>query len=153
MNFTTMNSSLPKSRFCYSYKPPGLVEPCCTPIVCATNEHIALIASQPNVVNNSTRTSERSLLLQTQQQFLQGVQSTNNNIVIQNTIQNSSIITSTLYGQLLGIKTQRYEPYKPYVPEFIPSSVIQLQMATANAGVPHSFFTAADCKGVQSVTT
>lgn len=153
MNFTTINTSLPKSRFCYSYKPPGLVEPCCTPIVCATNEHMALIASQPNVVNNSTRTSERSLLLQTQQQFLQGVQSTNNNIVIQNTLQNSSIITSTLYGQLLGIKAQRYEPYRPYVPEIIPSSVIQLQMATANAGVPQSFFTAADCKGVQSVTT
>jgi hypothetical protein len=153
MEFTTMNNCVAKSRFCYSYKPPGLVEPCCTPMVCATNEHIALIASQPMVVNNSTRTTERSLLLQAQQQFLQGVQSTSNNIVIQNTIQNSSIITSTLYGQLLGIKAQRYEPYRPYVPEFIPSSVIQLQMATANAGVPHSFFTATDCKGVQSVTT
>lgn len=152
MDFTTINNCQAKSRFCYSYKPPGLIEPCCKPLICATNEHMSLIASQPNVINNSTRSSERSLLLQTQQQFLQGVQSTNNNIVIQNTIQNSSIITSTIYGQLLGIKAQRYEPYKPYIPEFIPSSVIQLQMATANAGVPQSFFTVADCKGVQSVT-
>ncbi len=136
-------------RFCYSYKPPGIVESCCEPNKCV----ISTISSLPIVTNNSTRTSERTLLLQQQQQFLSEVSASNISSTVQNTINNSTIITSTIYGQLLGIRQQRYEPYQPYIYPVVPSSVVQLQMATANAGVPMSFFTMADCKGNQFVTT
>lgn len=142
-----------KCRFCYAYTPPGPVENCCIPKVCATNEHIALISSLPVVSNNSHKTTERSLLLASQQQMFQA----NNTIVISsivsNTIVNSANITSTLQGQLQEIKRDRYLPYRPYIPPVIPQSVIDLQMNTANAGVPHSIFTIANCKGSQFVTT
>jgi hypothetical protein len=68
-------------------------------------------------------------------------------------IENNSLITSTIYGQLLQVRNDRYLPYRPYIPPIVPSSVMQLQMATVNAGVPMSFFTIADCKGSQFVTT
>ena len=142
-----------KCRFCYSYKPPGPIDTCCEIKQCSTEGYISSVASQPNIINNSTRTSERTLLLQQQQQFLLSVAENNINSTIQNTINNSSIITSTIYGQLLNIRLQRYEPYQPYIPPVMPAHVMQLQMNTANAGVPMSFFTIADCKGVQSVTT
>ena len=148
-----MNCGVNKSRFCYSYKPPGLVEPCCVQPVCATNGHLELVSSLQMVTFNSTRTSERSLLLYNQQQYLQATQTAVVSSVIQSTIANSAAITSTLQGQRVQVAENRYLPYKPYVPPCIPPSVIQLQMATVNVGVPMSFFTAADCKGVQSVTT
>lgn len=142
-----------KSRFCYNYKPPGLVEPCCTTVPCTTNEFISSISSLTMVTYNSTRTSERSLLLQKQQEFLQGIQTATTASTIQSTVQNSAVITSTLQGQLLQVRDARYLPYAPYIPPIIPSSVVQLQMATVNVGVPQSFFTIMDCKGSQSVTT
>lgn len=140
-------------RFCYNYKPPGPIIECCVPKVCATDEFLGSISSLMPVVNNSTRASERSLLLQNQQQFLTAVYTNNTNSTIQSTIQNSTMITSTLYGQLLQLQSQRALPYQPYVYPCVPQSVIDFQMATVNAGVPHSFFTIADCKGSQSVTT
>jgi len=146
-----MKSAL-ECRFCYSYKAPGLVKNCCEPIQCS-NDNLLSIVNISSVINNNTRTSERSLLLQKQQNFLSGINTVNINSTVQTTINNSSIITSTIYGQLLGVRQQRYEPYQPYVPPVIPSSVMQLQMATANAGTPMSFFTIADCKGNQFVTT
>jgi hypothetical protein len=142
-----------KSRFCYSYKPPGFVENCCLPKVCATNEHISLISSLPMVINNNTKTSEKSLLLSLQQQFLQENNSNQVSSIVSSTIANSIIIENELYGQLQQIQRDRYLPYKPYIPPVIPQHVMDLQMATANAGVPHSFFTCADGKGVQFVTT
>ena len=147
------NNCINKSRFCYSYTPPGQIDNCCKPTVCATNEHIALISSIPMVVNNSTRTSERSLLLSMQQQFLQCNVASQVSSVVSTTIANSTAIANTLFSQLQEIQRERYEPYQPYMPPVIPQSVIDLQMNTINAGVPHSFFTVADCKGVQSVTT
>jgi len=142
-----------KCRFCYNYKPQSLVETCCVPPVCATNESIALISSCLPVVNNSNKTSERSLLLQAQQTFLREVAATNIASTIQYTQQNISSINNTLYGQLQLVRKQRYEPYQPYIPPVIPQSVMELQMNTVNAGVPVSFFTIADCKGSQFVTT
>jgi hypothetical protein len=143
----------PACRFCYSYKPPGPIDTYCEPPVCATNEYLSSIATLPDVVNNSSRTSEQSLLLAQQQMYLQGIVSTSVASTIQSTIQNSTSITSTLYGQLLQVRQDRFLPYRPYVPPMIPSSVIQLQMNGANVGVPHAFFTIVDCKGSQSVTT
>lgn len=141
-----------KSRFCYSYKPPGTIDNCCKPTQCATNDHIALISSLPMVVNNSSKTSEGALLLFGQQQYQQEIISAQVNSTVQNTLANSTLITSTLYGQLLEVQRERYLPYQPYMPPVVPQSVIDLQMNTANVGVPHSFFTCADAKGVQFVT-
>ena len=143
----------PKCRFCYSYTPQGPIEKCCVTTVCATNEHIALISSLPVVTNNSNKTTERSLLLASQQQFFQANNTNQVSSIVSNTIANSSIITSTIQGQLIQIQRDRYLPYRPYIPEVIPQSVIDLQMNTANAGVPHSVFTIANCKGSQFVTT
>jgi hypothetical protein len=143
----------PKCRFCYSYTPPGPVEKCCIPNLCATNEHIALISTLPVVTNNSNKTTERSLLLATQQQWFQANNTNQVSSIVSNTISNSASITSTIQGQLLEVRRDRYLPYRPYIPEVIPQSVIDLQMNTANAGVPHSVFTIANCKGSQFVTT
>lgn len=142
-----------KCRFCYNYKPQGFIDPCCPPQLCATNSYLSSISTLPNVMNNNIRTTEQSLLLAKQRKFLLD----SNKILLVSTleynIQNSTLITSTVYGQLLNLRNQRYEPYQPYIPPMIPSSVIQLQMNTINVGVPMSFFTIADCKGSQSVTT
>ena len=143
----------PKCRFCYSYTPPGPVEKCCIPNLCATNEHIALISTLPVVTNNSNKTTERSLLLASQQQWFQANNTNQVSSIVSNTISNSASITSTIQGQLLEVRRDRYLPYRPYIPEVIPQSVIDLQMNTANAGVPHSVFTIANCKGSQFVTT
>jgi hypothetical protein len=141
-------------RFCYSYKPPGVGgQTWCEPPVCTTNSTLSSLASLPPVVFNSSRTSERSLLLHQQGLFLQGVLSTSVASTVQDTLANSAMIASTLYGQLLQVRQDRFLPYQPYVPPVIPPSVMQLQMNTVNVGVPHSFFTIADCKGSQSVTT
>jgi hypothetical protein len=149
-----MNTScVSKCRFCYSYTPPGPIDNCCEPVICASNNYINSISSLSNVVNNNTRTSQQSLLLASQQTFYQDNYTTAVNSTLQYVNQNTSLITSTIYGQLLGIKQERYLPYQPQIPECPPPSVIQLQMNTANVGVPHSFFTIADCKGSQSVTT
>ncbi len=147
-------SDIKKCRFCYSYKPPGIGgQLCCEPPVCTTNSTLSSLSSLAPVVNNSSRTSERSLLLSQQQEFLLGVNSTNVASTVAGTYANSAVISSTLYGQLLQVRSDRYLPYQPYMPMVIPPSVIQLQMNTVNVGVPHSFFTIADCKGSQSVTT
>ena len=151
--YSTVNSYTNKSRFCYAYKPPGTIENCCQPVMCATNEFLASISSLTNVTNNNTRTSERSLLLYGQQQYLQETQASQVNMTVQSTINNSTLIANTIYGQLLQVRQQRYEPYQPYMPPVIPQSVIDLQMNTINVGVPHSVFTCADGKGVQFVTT
>lgn len=151
--FSTVNSYTNPCRFCYSYVPPAPVENCCSPVVCSTNDFLSSLASLPSVVNNSKGTTERSLLLYSQQQYLQETANSATQQIIQSTILNSSIIASTIYGQLLQVRQERYQPYQPYIPPVVPPSVIQLQMASVNVGVPHSFFTAADCKGVQSVTT
>jgi len=142
-----------KCRFCYSYKPPGPIINECKPLVCATDSYLSSISSLMPVVNNDTRTTERSLLLQAQTAFLQEVSANAITSTVQYTIANSTMITSTVYGQILEVQRLRYLPYQPYIPPMIPSSVIQLQMNTVNAGVPQSFFTMMDCKGSQSVTT
>jgi hypothetical protein len=151
--FSTVNSYTNKCRFCYSYTPPGPVDNCCKPNVCATNEHLQLISSLQMVTFNSTRTSERSLLLAGQQQFLEEISYQQTTSTVQATLANSTSITNTLIGQLYQVRQDRYQPYQPYMPPVVPPSVIALQMSTINVGVPHSFFTCADGKGVQFVTT
>lgn len=153
MNPSVSSCITNKSRFCYNYKRPGFIDPCCTPQVCATDSYLSSISSLPNVMNNNTRTTEQSLLLAKQRQCLMDTNTINQASTLQYNIHNSTLIDSTIYGQLLNLRLQRYEPYRPYIPPVMPSSVIQLQMNTANVGVPMSFFTIANCKGSQSVTT
>ena len=133
---------------CYSYKPHIQND-----ITCNTNNTLSNISTLPMVINNATRTSERSLLLASQNQMYKATYANNVNSTLQYTNNNTSTISDIINAQLLEIKKNRYQPYQPYIPPFIPSSVINLEMNTVNIGVPHSFFTMADCKGSQSVTT
>jgi hypothetical protein len=151
--FSTVNSYTNKCRFCYSYTPPGPIENCCPPVACTTNERIELISSLQMVTFNSTRTTERSLLLAGQQQFFSEISAQQTASTVQATLANTTGITNTLIGQLIQVQRDRYLPYQPYVPEVMPQHVIDLQMSTINVGVPHTVFTCADGKGVQFVTT
>jgi hypothetical protein len=135
----------PTCRFCYSYKPPGFIQP-----ICDTPMNITTMYSQPTIVNNSTQTNSASLLLATQQKLQIQNQSIILNSTLQSTINNAASINSTVYGQLLDVRNQRYVPYQPYVPEVMPESVLQLQRMTANVGNPMTNIM--KCKGSQSVT-
>lgn len=134
-------------RFCYHYKAPGLAETCCPPIKC-----ISTIASNSVITNNSTQTTEQSLLLASQRQYELDIQSTIIGSTIQSTIENSAAITTQLQAQLEDITFQRYAPYRPYIYPVVPSSVTELAMRTANVGNPMPPITILDCKGSQFVT-
>ena len=148
-----MNCGPNKSRFCYNYKPQGSIELCCQPNVCATNQFLSSITSLSMVTNNNNQTTEQSLLLATQLELLQCNRASTITSTLQYTLANSTTITSTLYSQMNELRNLRYQPYQPYIPPVIPSSVMELEMRTVNVGVPMSFFTIANCKGSQSVTT
>jgi hypothetical protein len=150
---TIQNCNPVRSRFCYSYTPPGVITECCVPVVCATNTYLSSISSLAPIIYNDSRTTEQSLLSYQQKVFLQEVQTSSITSTINYTIQNSTVITSTLNQQLLDLVLTRYLPYQRLPAPCPPPSVIQLQMQTVNVGVPHSFFTMMDCKGSQSVTT
>jgi hypothetical protein len=142
-----MNSNqLPKSRFCYAYTPPGVIDKCCTIPISATT-------TISSVIYNSGQTNTQSLLLATQQQCFSYSRDLMTSSMVQSTIANNNTIISSIYGQLSQIKTDRYEPYKPYVYPVIPQSVIDLQMNSANVGVPQPFFNCSNSKGIQFVTT
>ena len=147
------DNSCQKSRFCYNYKPPGVIEPCCVPVVCASSTYLSSIQAIPNVVNNSSRTIESSLLQASQRQLFQMNQMAQQERTLQTTLTNTTLITDQIMNQLADLRNQRYVPYKPYVYPEIPQSVIELQMRTANVGVPVPVFTMANCKGSQFVTT
>jgi len=137
-------------RFCYSYKPPGFIQPCCPPILSADLQTLSSISSSTFKVNNNINNTEQTMLLTRQTRFLQEVQSTTTMSTIQSTIANATAINSSMYSQLLNVKAQRYVPYQPYVPPFIPSSVMDLQRMTANVGNPMPPFM--NCKGSQFIT-
>ena len=135
----------PTCRFCYSYKPPGFIQP-----VCDISINLTTMSSQSTIVNNNTQTSCSALLLARQQQFQLQNQSTILSSTLVSTINNAESINQSMYSQLLNLRNQRYVPYQPYVPEVVPESVIQLKMMTANVGnrMPEIM----KCKGSQSVT-
>ena len=136
----------PTCRFCYSYKPPGFIQPVCNISVM----DLSTMCSQSTITNNNTQTNCSALLLAKQQQFQLQNQSTILSSTIQSTINNAASINSTVYGQLLDLRNQRYAPYQPYIPEVMPESVLQLQRMTANVG--NTMPNIMKCKGSQSVT-
>lgn len=142
-----------KSRFCYNYKPPGIIEPCCTPVVCATNQFISSITMLSTVTNNSTRTIESSLLQATVKQQQQEIEQQITYSTIQSTIANAADINEQIFNQLIDLKSQRYQPYQPYIYPVVPPSVMELQMRTANVGVGVTPDTIMNCRGSQFVTT
>ena len=142
----------PTCRFCYSYKPQGFIQPCCPPIVSADIQTLSSISSTTFKVNNNINNTDQTMLLARQACFLKGVQSTITMSTVQSTIANASAINSTIYSQLLNVKAQRYVPYQPYIPPFIPSSVMDLQRMTANVGNPMPPITCLTGRGSQFVT-
>jgi hypothetical protein len=139
-------------RFCYDYKPPGVADACCPPVVCASTM-ISIASSMTSTPSmNSAQATEQSLLLAYQRQFQIAVESTIIGSTIQSTIENSAAITAQLQAQLEDITFQRYAPYRPYIYPVVPSSVTDLAMRTANVGNPMPPITILDCKGNQFVT-
>jgi len=135
----------PTCRFCYSYKPPGFIQP-----VCDISMNLSTMCSQSDITNNNIQTSCSALLLAKQQQFQLQNQSTILSSTLQNTITNAESINNNVYAQLLNLRNQRYVPYQPYVPEVMPESVLQLQRMTANVG--NTMPNIMKCKGSQSIT-
>ena len=148
-----MNSNQPpRSRFCYAYTPPGFIDKCCNMGASNTGASNAL-TNISSVIYNSGQTNTASLLLASQQQCFSYNRELMTSSMVQSTIDNNTSIISSIYGQLSQIKTDRYEPYKPYVYPVVPQSVIDLQMNTVNVGVPRSFYNCGNGKGIQFVTT
>ena len=143
----------PTNRFCYNYKAQGFIQPCCPPIVSATNQYVSSIACTTSVIFGQSKTNQGVFLLNKQQDVNQAAQSTIIGNTVQSTINNANTITAQIQSQVIQIGQDKYIPYQPYIPPVIPSSVIQLQMATANVGVPMSFFTMSNCRGNQTVSS
>jgi hypothetical protein len=138
-----------QNRFCHKYKAPGFIQPYCKPVVAATNAYLSSMSCASGVISGQTQ----SVLLQMKEQAcIQAERSTLHTCTLHSTVQNTSNITAELYAQLVEIGKQRYIPYKPYIPPVIPSSVMQLQMATVNVGVPMTVITCLSGKGNQTIT-
>lgn len=127
------------------YKPQIFISNCCPTLI---NNNLELISTTAFIPKGLTSNS----LLQTQiQTFLED----NNNAQVsssyQNNITNQTSITNALNSELLTYAQNRNNKYIRKNPEIIPQSVIDLQMQTANTGVPHSIFSMKDCKGNQFI--
>ena len=140
------------NRFCYNYKPSGFIQPCCPPVVAATNSYLSSISCLTLITNGQTQTTQSALLAYRQKCFLQNQTSTMQCNTIQSTVQNTTSISDIIYAQLVQLGKDRYTPYQPYIYPVVPLSVIQLQMATANVGVPKTPITCLTGKGNQTVT-
>ena len=134
-----------KSRFCYSYQRPGLIETTCPSYPVVTSCPVA-------VANGNVQTTQGALLKYQQKQMIQQARDVVRTTTILNTIANVDSITKDIVNQTAQLMVQRYEPYRPYVYPVVPESVTQLQMMTANVGNPMPPMTIAKCKGSQFVT-
>lgn len=96
--------------------------------------------------------TQGSFLLARQMRQQQELQSTLTAQILQQIQANAPRIAATLQDEIVLLREQRYAPYRPRVVEVMPQSVIDLQMRTANVGVPVPTMTIADCKGIQFIT-
>jgi hypothetical protein len=96
--------------------------------------------------------TQSSFLLARQMQQQQELQATRTAQILQQIQANVPAITSTIQSELRMLQEERYTPYRPRAVEVMPQSVIDLQMRTANVGVPVPTMTIANCKGIQFVT-
>jgi len=150
---TDATSSITQScRFCYHYTQPTKNSVECRPIVSASSMYLSSIACSMPTTNNSANATQHSLLIGRKTMHTQQLQSTFVASTLQTILANKTSITTTLNAQLLQTKEQRYAPYLPYIPPVIPSSVMQLRMATANVGVPVTPIICKTGKGSQFVT-
>ena len=96
--------------------------------------------------------TQGTFLLARQMKQQQTLQSTLTAQILQQIQANAPRIASTLQDEIVLLREQRYEPYRPRVVEVMPQSVLDLQMRTANVGVPIPTMTIANCKGIQFIT-
>ena len=96
--------------------------------------------------------TQGSFLLARQRQQQQELQSTLTAQILQQIQANAPAIAATIQDELVIVQEQRYAPYRPRIVEVMPQSVLDLQMRTANVGVPVPTMTIANCKGIQFVT-
>ena len=143
-----------QSRFCYT----TLQRPS-EPLCCATEQQpvtpstLSIMSSLPCVVNNTRGATSQALLLSNcylQQQNASQQSSIQDKV--STLLATATQVEDSLRRQLAAETDARYNPYRPRLPEFIPSSVIELEMRTRNVGVPVPVMTIANCKGVQFVT-
>lgn len=144
-----------QSRFCYTTLQRPTEPFCCSvekqPITPST---LSTMATLPCVVNNSRGATSQALLLSNcylQQQNASQQSSIQDKV--STLLGTASQVEDALQRQLAAEAQTRYNPYRPRLPEFIPSSVLELEMRTRNVGVPIPVMTIAKCKGVQFVTT
>ena len=145
-----MSSITSPCRFCFAYTPSGTAATCCPSVYGTTL--FSTLATYSTIVNNNTNVTPSALLIAQQSQQYKMNQSTIQVSTLHGIMTNQASIMNQLYGQLRQVSTQRYVPYQPYVYPVVPSSVLELKMRTANAGVSQSFFSYRDCRGNQSVT-
>ena len=140
------------SRFCYSYQRRAVESFCCPveeqPVTFST---LTTRATLSTVFHQAGATSQTLLqtttLCQQRQQQQQTIEQK-----VSTLMGTSDQVTDTLQRQLANEVETRYNPYRPILPEFIPPSVIELEMRTRNVGVSVPTMTIANCKGVQFVT-
>lgn len=70
-----------------------------------------------------------------------------------NNIPITTVNNTDINMQLSQLGSERFKQYRPYIYPCVPQSIIDFQRSTMNSGLPHSFFTMADCKGIQYFTT
>jgi len=142
------------SRFCYSYvRRPNEPLCCATQKECITVSTLSTMATLSSVVNNSKGANAYTFLLATHCQEQQQRRDQSIQERVSTLIGTSSQVNLTLQGQLANEVESRFRPYQRKAPEFIPSSVMELEMRTRNVGVPIPTMTIMNCKGVQFVTT
>jgi hypothetical protein len=134
----------PSCRFCYSYKPPGTATTCCPPP--PKMLQLSTLASLSSCVYGSSQTNSSALLQAQVEQQERERQSTITASTLAGNIARQGILQSSIQGNLIMLQAERANQYRRFQPEFIPSSVIQLEMRTANVGVPVPTFTMADCQ-------
>jgi len=96
--------------------------------------------------------AQSSFLLARQRQQQETLQSTLTGQILQQIQANTPAILTTIEGELRMLQEERYTPYRPRIVEVMPQSVLDLQMRTANVGVPVPTMTMANCKGIQFIT-